>query len=841
MSNALILKRTNVPGRQPDTSELEKNEIVYNSHDGRVYIKKIVNGTQSIQEVGGVTSVNGYKFDVSLNTDDIPEGPTNRYFTEDRAKLSLYPGTGVFYDNANGIISIGQPVGTGDSVTFVDVSIDGVVRTNIHTIDTTESTSTTTGALVVDGGTGIAKNLNVGGDTSIAGNTNIGGNTVIEGNLTVRGTTTTVESEVLTVADNMVLLNSNIVGAPTENAGIEVQRGTENNVQFRWNESNGYWEFTEDGINYHRLNKLYAGTNISHNQTTGVIAVVQGHGSGLDADTLDGYQFTDLEDRYVNVTGDSMTGSITFTEHDRGLIWTRGTDSASLKFYDTSDTDPNGRLEFKIAGSGTEYYRWIDGSNTELLKLDPAGGVNGLTMRGGTVWHSGNDGHGTGMDADTVDGYHFSDLEDRFVNVTGDTMTGNLTFSDHSEGIVWSAGGDSASMKFYNVSAADPNGRLEYSIGGAGNEYYRWVDGSGTELMRLAPDGGVNGLTMRGGTVWHSGNDGAGTGMDSDLLDGQHGTYYLDYPNLTNRPVFFYEFASGVASPTPSAFPDLMLTGFNAPNSTDLPVAAMSGITVKGPTVGAQLAMGWDAEENSPEQIHFRVNDSSSSTNAWGAWQRIAIGQPVRTTDSPTFKQITVTDQPKTLNQIATLGDLISVPGDLAINTIGSIDIQLTTSNQYSGSVSGTPSYISSVSGASLLGNAPSIGSNYSVMQGQYSSSGNGYVSNVTFVIDIANACGLQNNKYSSGTTINPKWKGNFMINAFSALFKMSENNFWDYVGNNATWEYSINMIPVTTDPDNSNYGKFNVSAKVWAAKTYHNANIGARWLGTATKYRNLV
>ena len=30
--------------------------------------------------------------------------------------------------------------------------------------------------------------------------------------------------------------------------------------------------------------------------------------------------------------------------------------------------------------------------------------------------------------------------------------------------------------------------------------------------------------------------DGAGSGLDADLLDGQEGTYYLDYDNFTNTP-----------------------------------------------------------------------------------------------------------------------------------------------------------------------------------------------------------------------------------------------------------------------------------------------------------------
>lgn len=39
------------------------------------------------------------------------------------------------------------------------------------------------------------------------------------------------------------------------------------------------------------------------------------------------------------------------------------------------------------------------------------------------------------------------------------------------------------------------------------------------------------GLQFRGGQVWHANNDGAGSGLDADLLDGQDGSYYLNTSN----------------------------------------------------------------------------------------------------------------------------------------------------------------------------------------------------------------------------------------------------------------------------------------------------------------------
>lgn len=59
------------------------------------------------------------------------------------------------------------------------------------------------------------------------------------------------------------------------------------------------------------------------------------------------------------------------------------------------------------------------------LALNPQGG--NVTINGNTAWHSGNDGSGSGLDADTVDGLHASS----FVRSDADdTKTGDLVLSD---------------------------------------------------------------------------------------------------------------------------------------------------------------------------------------------------------------------------------------------------------------------------------------------------------------------------------------------------------------------------------------------------------------------------
>jgi len=68
-------------------------------------------------------------------------------------------------------------------------------------------------------------------------------NITIVGNLIVEGTTTTVNTETINLADNIINLNSNLdVGtAPSQNAGFEINRGSEAPVSLVWDETNDKW------------------------------------------------------------------------------------------------------------------------------------------------------------------------------------------------------------------------------------------------------------------------------------------------------------------------------------------------------------------------------------------------------------------------------------------------------------------------------------------------------------------------------------------------------------------------------------------------------------------------
>lgn len=79
------------------------------------------------------------------------------------------------------------------------------------------------------------------GAETINGNKTFGNDVIITGDLTVNGTTTTVNSNTVNIGDNIVVLNSDETGTPSQDAGIEVERGTATNQQLIWQESTDKW------------------------------------------------------------------------------------------------------------------------------------------------------------------------------------------------------------------------------------------------------------------------------------------------------------------------------------------------------------------------------------------------------------------------------------------------------------------------------------------------------------------------------------------------------------------------------------------------------------------------
>jgi hypothetical protein len=79
------------------------------------------------------------------------------------------------------------------------------------------------------------------GAQTIGGDKTFSNNVTVQGTLTVEGTTTSVDSTVVNIGDNIITLNSGETGNPTQNGGVEIERGTATNASLIWDEGNDYW------------------------------------------------------------------------------------------------------------------------------------------------------------------------------------------------------------------------------------------------------------------------------------------------------------------------------------------------------------------------------------------------------------------------------------------------------------------------------------------------------------------------------------------------------------------------------------------------------------------------
>lgn len=170
-------------------------------------------------------------------------------------------------------------------------------------------------------GTTLASNVVSSSLTSVGtlGSLAVTGNVTIGGDLTINGDTTTINTATLNVEDNIVVLNFGVSGAPSLNAGIEVERGTELNVLIRWNETTNVWELTNDGSVYLQINDANALTGTALNSAiitsslTAVGAVVTGT---WNASVIAGqYGGTGVANtgKTITVSGNTTIGSSTHT------------------------------------------------------------------------------------------------------------------------------------------------------------------------------------------------------------------------------------------------------------------------------------------------------------------------------------------------------------------------------------------------------------------------------------------------------------------------------------------------------------------------------------------------
>jgi len=367
--------------------------------------------------------------------------------------------------------------------------------------------------ITVNGNTSLATLL-VTGSAVINGNLNVSGNLTFTatsyGNIIPSGTNyslgntslpwflsanqisvangATIKGGIIT---DTLLVNSNVnsngqllvlnygLAAPGGNAGIIINRGSSSNAIFRWSETNTWWEAGISG-NVIQLvindGNTYA-ISISGNANTATTALTSNNSTNFGGQPAS----------YYANAGNLSTGTIPALRLT-GTYAISISGNANTTNLATLATLANTALlannSTNLNGQPASYYTNI----VSLLGYTPAN-IIAPTFNGGSGYSSAT------FNMNSVSPIANSVAANGAVYIfQGNTTLGGSFISFVNNG------------RFGAQFGLDSNSK--FSVGGwsFGNNSYQ---------------------------IWHAGNQGSGSGMDSDKLDGQYGSYYTNASNIT--------------------------------------------------------------------------------------------------------------------------------------------------------------------------------------------------------------------------------------------------------------------------------------------------------------------
>ena len=380
-----------------------------------------------------------------------------------------------------------------------------------------------------------------------------------------------------------------------------------------YNKSN--WDTAFGWGNHASANYLVASSYTAADVLT-KIKTVDGSGSGLDADLLDGQSSayyldwtntTNKPDPTLTLNGD-VSGSATFTNlgnatltvavandshtHD-GRYYTET--EADNRFVQEGGTTFGGTYPLVVRTAQNDIYSHPNITFTGSTQTLSVGG--NITINGNTAFHDGyhpnadkwttarslslsGDASGsvswdgsanatlTVTVADDSHNHIISNVDglqtalDGKLSTSGKAADSNLLDGIDSSAFLRSDANDSYSgiltggelaqgqhpvhTGYYGIWNTQAYGvdSQNYMIINAGNDTF--ITGNDAVYIRGADNSPVNevvvttsGTTIGGNTVWHAGNDGAGSGLDADLWDGNQFSSYLNQAVLTSSSPSF--------------------------------------------------------------------------------------------------------------------------------------------------------------------------------------------------------------------------------------------------------------------------------------------------------------
>lgn len=165
---------------------------------------------------------------------------------------------------------------------------------------------------------------------------------------------------------------------------------------------------------------------------------------------------------------------------------------------------------------------------TVFYKTDSSGGVS----QGLYIFNFQQDSNAGLLGDQVTQGWAPMVSPDLYIQRAGDTMTGTLELPTALR-VTQISGASRILLGNQDSSGANRPTIIEAANNtvsiGYGNT---WVGSGGTHTPVLSINTATGVGTLNGGTIWHSQNDGAGSGLDADLLDGQDSPFFRNATNI---------------------------------------------------------------------------------------------------------------------------------------------------------------------------------------------------------------------------------------------------------------------------------------------------------------------
>ena len=272
MATKILLKKSVTGGASPLTSDLDQGELAINLVDRKIYTKDSSNN---------ITEITGAYVDNAAPSNPV-EG--DLWYDTTNNLLKAHNGTGFEASGYNNLSDLEDMTITApadgelirwDGTAFVNNTL---VEADVQSISGLEASVEALLSVTDAGGDGsltyasgvftytgpsaaeVRAHHTAGTGVSIvAGEVAIGqpvattddvtfNDVIVDGNLTVNGTTTSVNTNEVNIGDSIILLNSDETGAASQNGGFEIERGTDANVSFVWNEADDKWDLNNEEL-----------------------------------------------------------------------------------------------------------------------------------------------------------------------------------------------------------------------------------------------------------------------------------------------------------------------------------------------------------------------------------------------------------------------------------------------------------------------------------------------------------------------------------------------------------------------------------------------------------------